>query len=100
MSALEAFRRLSGQLRLAGSLAKAEGGTALPVIDPATEEHIGEIVEASAVEIDAAVAAANAAQKSWHKVNAHRRAELLHEVARRMMTDRPLVAEMLVRLYA
>ncbi len=97
MSALAAFRRLSGQLRLAGSLAKAEGGTALPVIDPATEQHIGEVVEASATEIDAAVYTANAAQKTWRKVNAHRRAELLHEVARRMMTDRPLVAEMLTR---
>jgi acyl-CoA reductase-like NAD-dependent aldehyde dehydrogenase len=97
MGALQAFERLSGQLRLAGSLVKATGSAALPVIDPATEQRIGEIVEASAAQIDAAVTAANAAQKSWRKVNSHRRAELLHESARRMMADRSLVAEMLTR---
>ncbi len=97
MSALEAFRRLSGHLRIAGSLVKAEGATALAVVDPATEERVGEIVEACAAEIDVAVATANVAQKSWRNVNAHRRAELLHEVARRMVADRPLVAEMLTR---
>ena len=69
MGALQAFERLSGQLRLAGSLVKATGSAALSVIDPATEQRIGEIVEASVAQIDAAVTAANAAQSSWRKVN-------------------------------
>ena len=43
------------------------------------------------------MAAANAAQRAWRSVNYHRRAELLHEVARQVMADRPLVAEMLTR---
>ena len=37
------------------------------------------------------------AQRAWRKVNHHRRAELLHEVSRRVIADRPLVAEMLTR---
>jgi acyl-CoA reductase-like NAD-dependent aldehyde dehydrogenase len=68
------------------------------VIDPATEERIGEIADATPAEdVTQAVAAANAAQRAWRKVNHHRRAELLHEVARRVMADRALVAEMLTR---
>jgi betaine-aldehyde dehydrogenase len=43
------------------------------------------------------VAAANAAQKRWRGVNPLTRAELLHEVARRMREARPVVAEMLTR---
>lgn len=69
----------------------------ISVIDPATEERIGEIAEATPAEIAQAVAVANTAQRAWRKVNYHRRAELLHEVSRRVMADRPLVAEMLTR---
>src|SRR5262249_13521545 len=43
------------------------------------------------------IAAANAAQRQWAGVNYHRRAELLHEAARRMLAARPLVGEMLTR---
>src|SRR5277367_4875427 len=97
MSAKAAFTRLSGHQRIAGRLVRSSGGSAIEVTDPATEEHIGQIVDASAVDVDRAVAAANSAQRSWRSVNHHRRAELLHEVSRRVMSDRPLVAEMLTR---
>ena len=97
LGALEAFRRLSGQQRIAGGLARSAGGGAIDVIDPATEERVGEIATANATDIELAVATANHAQGAWRKVNYHRRAELLHEVARRVMADRPLVAEMLTR---
>ncbi len=66
-------------------------------MDPATEEHIGQIADATAIDIEQAVAAAAAAQRAWRKVNHHRRAELLHEVSRHVMAARPLVAEMLTR---
>lgn len=55
------------------------------------------VVEASAVEIDEAVQIANSAQQRWNKINYHRRAELLHEVAQAMRQARPVVAEMLTR---
>src|SRR5277367_3737749 len=97
MSAKAAFARLSGHQRIAGQLVHSTGGEAINVTDPATEERIGQIVDASAVDVDRAVAAANSAQRGWRNVNHHRRAELLHEVSRRVMSDRPLVAEMLTR---
>ncbi len=97
MGALESFGRLSGHQRIAGQMVKAEQGASIDVIDPATEQRIGELAEATPAEISRAVEAAMAAQRTWRKVNFHRRAELLHEAARRMMADRPDVAEMLTR---
>jgi betaine-aldehyde dehydrogenase len=97
MGALESFGCLSGHQRIAGQLVRAEQGASIDVIDPATEQRIGEVAEATLGEISRAVEAANTAQRAWRKVNFHRRAELLHEAARRMMADRPHVAEMLTR---
>ncbi|HXC08182.1 MAG TPA: aldehyde dehydrogenase family protein [Steroidobacteraceae bacterium] len=97
MNAKEAFARLSGRQRIAGRLVPSSGDGAIGVWDPATEERVGQIADATAVDIDQAVAAADAAQRAWRKVNHHRRAELLHEVSRHVMAARPLVAEMLTR---
>src|SRR5271167_624319 len=97
MCAIAAFKRLSGHQRIGGGLVRSSGGTSIGVIDPATEQRIGEIADATPADIDQAVAVANAAQRAWRTVNYHRRAELLHEVSRRVMADRPLVAEMLTR---
>jgi betaine-aldehyde dehydrogenase len=97
MSAKERMRALSGHHRIGGGLRRARGGNVLDVIDPATEEPVGQIVEATPAEVREAIEAANVAQRQWIKVNYHRRAELLHEVARRMVAARPLVAEMMTR---
>src|SRR5580692_596180 len=97
MSAIAAFNRLSGQQRIAGELVRSRADAAIDVLDPATEERIGEITDATPLEVDQAVGAANAAQRAWRSVNYHRRAELLHAVARQVEADRPLVAEMLTR---
>jgi acyl-CoA reductase-like NAD-dependent aldehyde dehydrogenase len=97
MNAKEAFAKLSGHQRIAGRLVPPSGGGAIGVWDPATEERVGQIADATAADIDQAVAAADAAQRAWRKVNHHRRAELLHEVSRHVMAARPLVAEMLTR---
>src|SRR4029077_8809982 len=79
MSAKAAFAQLSGHQRIAGQLVQSSGSEAINVWDPATEERIGQIADATAADIDQAVAAANSAQRSWRSVNFHRRAELLHE---------------------
>ena len=97
MSAIAAFSKLSGHQRIGGRLVRAAGSASIDVMDPATEERVGQIADATPAEIDAAVAAASTAQRSWHSVNFHRRAELLHDVSRRAMAARPLVAEMLTR---
>jgi acyl-CoA reductase-like NAD-dependent aldehyde dehydrogenase len=97
MSALETFRKLSGHQRISGRIVESGGNAMIDVTDPATEQRLGQIADANPSEIDEAVQTANTAQRSWRSVNHHRRAELLHEVSRRVMADRPLVAEMLTR---
>jgi betaine-aldehyde dehydrogenase len=97
MNALEAFRKLSGHQRISGRIVESAGNAVIDVTDPATEQRLGHIADANPSEIDEAVQTANAAQRSWRSVNHHRRAELLHEVSRRVMADRTLVAEMLTR---
>ncbi|MBS0374423.1 MAG: aldehyde dehydrogenase [Proteobacteria bacterium] len=97
MSAIDEFRALSGHHRIGGALVRAAGTQSFAVVDPATELPVGEIVEATAAEIAASIAAARAAQRDWAKSNYHRRVDLLHEASRRMIARRPLVAEMLTR---
>jgi len=76
MSATAAFGRLSGHQRIDGQLMRASGHPSRH--RPGYRELIGEISEADD-EIAQSIAAANAAQRSWRKLNHHRRAELLHE---------------------
>lgn len=97
MSAIDAFRKFSGHHLIDGQLVRATGSVVTAVIDPATEDRIGEVIDATPAELATAIAAANAAQRAWNRVNYHRRAELLHEVARFIMAARPLTAEMLTR---
>ena len=97
MSVANLLRQLSGRHQIDGEQVRGAGAARTPVIDPATEEVIGEILEATPAEVDAAVKVANAAQKRWNKVNYHRRAELLHEAAQAMRQARPVIAEMLTR---
>jgi acyl-CoA reductase-like NAD-dependent aldehyde dehydrogenase len=97
MNALTAFTELSGRHLIGEELVAATGTLRSPVIDPATEAQVGEIAVATATEIDQAIAIANDAQRRWHKVNYHRRAELLHDASHEMRRQRALIAEMLTR---
>jgi acyl-CoA reductase-like NAD-dependent aldehyde dehydrogenase len=97
MNALTAFAELSARHLIGAELIAATGTLRSAVIDPATEAQVGEIAAASAAEIDQAIAIANEAQRRWHKVNYHRRAELLHAASHEMRRQRALLAEMLTR---
>ena len=97
MSIASLISQLSGRHLIAGERVRGTGGERQRVIDPATEEAIGEIVEATPAEVEHAIRTANAAQRAWRKVNYHRRAELLHEAAHAMRAARPVVAELLTR---
>src|SRR6202049_5182741 len=97
MGAIGALANLSGHQRIGGRLVRSSGSASIDGTDPATEQRIGQIADASPSDIDQAVGSANAAQHGWRNVNHHRRAELLHEVARRVMAGGPLGAEMLTR---
>lgn len=97
MDALDAFGKLSCQHLINGRIVAAEGSRVHAVIDPATEATIGEVADATIAEINVAVEVAVAAHKRWRKVNYLKRAELLHEAARRMRQNSALVGEMLTR---
>ncbi|GLK87255.1 aldehyde dehydrogenase family protein [Pseudomonas turukhanskensis] len=51
------------------------------IINPATLEEVGSIVLGDEADVNAAVSAANAAQKEWRKVDAKSRAAILHQLA-------------------
>ena len=74
-------RQLSAKHYLNGVFTAAEGSEPHDVIDPATERRIGEIVDASAAEVDRAVEIANSAQRRLNRTSLLHRAELLHVVA-------------------
>jgi acyl-CoA reductase-like NAD-dependent aldehyde dehydrogenase len=66
-------------------------------IDPATEEAIAEYSWGGTGEVNQAVAAAKAAFEGWRRTPAGTRAEMLHEVARRLRKELEGLAEELTR---
>ena len=80
-----------------GGAMQPGAGARRQVIDPATEAPAGEFAEATADEIEAAVAAARPAQRAWWAQSALERATALHEVARRLEEIAPAVGECLTR---
>ena len=97
MSAIAEFKRLSNNVFIDGAFRRSQATTGLDVINPATEERLASIADASDSEVAEAIAAANRAQKVWNKKNSLARAEALHEVAIEMRHMRPLLAEMMTR---
>ena len=55
MTALTAFKKLSGHHLIDAQLVAAEGSRAHPVIDPATEQKIGEVIDAAPAQIERAI---------------------------------------------
>ncbi len=90
------IRKLSGHNYLNGAYVASEGQRS-DIIDPATEQVIGQYPLSTDAEIDAAILHANAAQKVWWAWSSTERAEALHEVARKMKINAPRVGEVLTR---
>jgi len=65
-----------------GQFAESSSGKTIPVINPSTEEFIGEVPSGTAADADAAVLAAEKAQKSWARKPAIERAGYLREIAK------------------
>ena len=72
-------------------------GEYFEVYDPATEELVDRAPMASEDDARRAIAAANAAFRSWRHATAHERAELLHEVARKIRARTDELAALLTR---
>ena len=72
----------SYQMFINGEFVTNRSGKTTAVMNPATEEIISEIPEGTVADVDAAVDAAEQAQKSWAKLPAIERAGYLREIAR------------------
>lgn len=97
MSVIETFGGLSGKLFLGGAFVASAASERLDVIDPATEDRIAEIADATDVEVDAAIEAALIAGKGWNAIDMRSRAVVMHEIAAVMRRDKALYAEYLTR---
>ena len=75
--------------------AKKKSARVIPVINPATEEAVGEIPDQGAEEVGRAVARAQKAWDGWRKNTAHERARMLEEVARRIKERSQSLARLL-----
>jgi acyl-CoA reductase-like NAD-dependent aldehyde dehydrogenase len=90
------MRQLSGTHRIDGAYVPG-GGARRDIVDPATERVIAQLADATAPEVDLAVAAAARAQRQWWARGALDRANALHRVAARLEQLAPLAGECLTR---
>lgn len=90
------IQALSGHNFIGGQWVKSSGPVH-EIINPATEEVIGHFADATGSEVDAAVAAANLAQRQWWAMSALDRANALHEVANKMIEYSADTGECLTR---
>lgn len=75
-----------------GQFADSASGKTISVINPSNEELIAEVPACTAADADAAVLAAEKAQKSWAKLPAIERAAYLHEIAHVVRTNADEIA--------
>ncbi|KAE8765775.1 aldehyde dehydrogenase family protein [Georgenia thermotolerans] len=80
---------------LLASVVPAEGGR--EITDPATGEVVGRAPEHTAADLDAAVAAARAAQSEWAALGHERRSEYLNRAADAVEASAEALAELLSR---
>ena len=97
MSTLKTFQTLSGKLFVGGSYVDSMAATHLDVIEPASEDRIGQIADATDAEVDACVDIALTAGKVWNAIDMRSRAVVMHEIAAVMRRDKGLYAEYLTR---
>ncbi|MCP4332401.1 MAG: aldehyde dehydrogenase, partial [Gammaproteobacteria bacterium] len=97
MTAINELKRLSNKVLINGELRDSAATESLDIIDPATEQVIGQMPFTSPAEVDEAIAVANRSQQAWNQVNALTRAEIMHEIATNMRASRGILGEMLTR---
>ncbi len=80
-----------------GKFVTAKSNSAIPVHNPATMVPLDSIPSCGAADIDAAVAAARAAQPAWWRLPGSTKAELLHEVATRIRARQKAIATLMTQ---
>ena len=82
---------------IGGEWTAGSGKGVRKIVDPATLETVDEVVEGTAEDARLACARAAEAFRTWKKVPAAERANLLHAVARAMREDRATLSRLLTR---
>lgn len=82
----ELAKQLSGFHFIDGALVASQSGRTFDVVNPATQEVVGQAAYGEAADVDVAVAAAAAAQKEWAKMAPRQRGKLVAECGR-LLTD-------------
>jgi acyl-CoA reductase-like NAD-dependent aldehyde dehydrogenase len=85
------------KLFIGGEYVDSTSDRVIEIENPATEEVIAEVPDASAEDVDRAVEAAREAQREWQNVDALERATLLHRCAARLEEEADDVAVLLTR---
>ena len=96
MDIIAKHKALSRMLYLDGAYV-ASAGPAYPVVNPATEDEIGAVAEATESEIETAIGIASAAQKKWWALSGAERADIMHEVTGATRAMSAPLAESLTR---
>lgn len=97
MSLYKEFERLSGTLYVDGAYQKSQTTEWIPVIDPATEDRIAEIANATESEVDSIVDISGKARKAWLAIDPRTRSTMLHEVAARIRRDKAIYGYYMTR---
>ncbi|MCB1431329.1 MAG: aldehyde dehydrogenase [Alphaproteobacteria bacterium] len=97
MAASSDFGKLSGKLYIGGELKESASTDHFDVIEPATEDRLGSIADATDREVDEAIDIATAVRKTWNAIDPRSRAVTLHEIAARIRRDKQKYAELLTR---
>ncbi len=97
MTTLQEFKRLAGKLFIDGSFRQSKATAMFDIVEPATEDVIGQVADATDEEVDEAIEIAARARKTWNANDARRRAVILHDIAAVIRRDKALYAEYLTR---
>ena len=68
-------------LMIDGAWTKGAKGRTIPIVNPATEEVIGQVAHAETADLDRALAAADKGFKVWKKVSAYERYKIMRRAA-------------------
>src|SRR6185312_13302979 len=68
-------------LMIDGAWTKGAQGRTIPIVNPATEEVIGQLAHAEKADLDRALAAADKGFRQWKKVSAYERYKVMRKAA-------------------
>jgi succinate-semialdehyde dehydrogenase / glutarate-semialdehyde dehydrogenase len=83
------------QLFIDGKWRPAASGKTIPVLNPATEEHVGTVAHAAKSDLDEAVAAAEKGFKTWRAMSSYDRSKVMRKAADLMRERAEMIATLM-----